>query len=96
MGLISLTSIMMESWIFLLRILPTNQTLCTGIRGTCGFADISWNSQLAHFSYPLGLGLHSSTWTTTAWSDIFVANGHVYPQMVLRGGVHTNSHCSFP
>jgi enediyne biosynthesis protein E4 len=58
-------------------------------QGARGFADISWNAQLAQPSFPLvGWGTAFFDMDNDGWPDIFVANGHVYPQMdLVRGGV---------
>src|SRR5712691_690506 len=58
-------------------------------RGAQGFTDISWNSQLAQPSYPLvGWGTAFFDMDNDGWPDVFVANGHVYPQMdLVKGGV---------
>ena len=58
-------------------------------QGARGFTDISWNAQLAQPSYPLvGWGTAFFDMDNDGWPDIFVANGHVYPQMdLVRGGV---------
>jgi enediyne biosynthesis protein E4 len=52
------------------------------------FTDISWNSQLAQPSYLLvGWGTALFDMDNDGWDDIFVANGHVYPQMdLVKGG----------
>jgi hypothetical protein len=58
-------------------------------QGTMGFNDISWNSKIAQPSYPLvGWGTAFVDMDNDGWPDIFVANGHVYPQMdLVKGGV---------
>jgi hypothetical protein len=57
--------------------------------GQQGFADVSWPSKLAQPSYPLvGWGTAFFDMDNDAWLDIFVANGHVYPQVdSIPGGV---------
>jgi enediyne biosynthesis protein E4 len=50
--------------------------------GAQGFDDVSWNSKLGQPSYPLvGWGTAFFDMDNDGWLDIFVANGHVYPQM---------------
>jgi hypothetical protein len=50
--------------------------------GQQGFTDVSWPSKLAQASYPLvGWGTAFFDMDNDGWLDIFVANGHVYPQM---------------
>ena len=59
-------------------------------RGTAlGFTDISWSSHIAQPSYPLvGWGTGFFDMDNDGWLDLFVANGHVYPQMdLVKGGV---------
>jgi enediyne biosynthesis protein E4 len=58
-------------------------------QGGVGFNDISWNSKIAQLSYPLvGWGTAFVDVDNDGWDDIFVANGHVYPQMdLVKGGV---------
>jgi hypothetical protein len=50
--------------------------------GAQGFDDVSWSSKLGQPSYPLvGWGTAFFDMDNDGWLDIFVANGHVYPQM---------------
>jgi len=58
-------------------------------KGSQGFTDISWNSRIGQPSYPLvGWGTAFFDVDNDGWLDIFVANGHVYPQMdLVKGGV---------
>src|SRR5439155_6944158 len=50
--------------------------------GTQGFDDVSWSSGLGQASYPMvGWGTSFFDMDNDGWLDIFVANGHVYPQM---------------
>lgn len=50
--------------------------------GSDGFADVSWNSQIAQPSHPyVGWGTGFFDMDNDGWLDIFVANGHVYPQV---------------
>ncbi len=57
-------------------------------QGTLGFTDISWSARVAQPSYPL-VGWRTALFDmdNDGWPDIFVANGHVYPQMdLVKGG----------
>jgi len=46
------------------------------------FSDVSWPSKLAQPSFPLvGWGTSFFDMDNDTWLDIFVANGHVYPQV---------------
>jgi enediyne biosynthesis protein E4 len=58
-------------------------------RGDQGFVDISWPSRLAKPTYPyVGWGTAMFDMDNDGWLDIFIANGHVYPQMdLVKGGV---------
>jgi hypothetical protein len=50
--------------------------------GEQGFDDVSWTSGLGQASYPLvGWGSGFFDMDNDGWPDLFVANGHVYPQM---------------
>jgi hypothetical protein len=50
--------------------------------GSDGFADVSWSSQIAQPSHPyVGWGTGFFDMENDGWLDIFVANGHVYPQV---------------
>jgi hypothetical protein len=50
--------------------------------GSDGFADVSWNAQIAQPSHPyVGWGTGFFDMDNDGWLDIFVANGHVYPQV---------------
>jgi hypothetical protein len=57
-------------------------------RNAQGFSDVSWNSRLAQVSYPLvGWGTAFVDLENDGWQDLFVANGHVYPQLdLVKGG----------
>jgi enediyne biosynthesis protein E4 len=57
-------------------------------RGKQGFNDISYPSRIGQPSYPLvGWGTAFFDMDNDGWLDIFVANGHVYPQMdLVKGG----------
>jgi hypothetical protein len=57
--------------------------------GAQGFADVSWNAGVAQLTYPyVGWGTALFDMDNDGWDDIFVANGHVYPQMdQVKGGV---------
>jgi enediyne biosynthesis protein E4 len=58
-------------------------------QGAQGFTDISWSSRLAQPTYPyVGWGTAFVDLDNDGWPDIFIANGHVYPQMdLVKGGV---------
>ncbi len=58
-------------------------------QGSQGFVDISWPSRLAKPTYPyVGWGTALFDMDNDGWLDIFIANGHVYPQMdLVKGGV---------
>src|SRR2546426_3568887 len=58
-------------------------------RGAQGFTDIGWSSRIAQPSYPLvGWGTKLFDMDNDGWLDLFIANGHVYPQMdLVKGGV---------
>jgi len=46
------------------------------------FADVSWSSQIAQPSHPyVGWGTSFFDMDNDGWLDVFVANGHVYPQV---------------
>ena len=56
--------------------------------GAQGFDDVSWASGLGQASYPLvGWGTSFFDMDNDGWLDLFVANGHVYPQAdTIPGG----------
>jgi hypothetical protein len=58
-------------------------------QGEKGFTDIAWSSGIAQDSVPMvGWGTGFVDMTNSGWDDIFIANGHVYPQMdFVKGGV---------
>jgi hypothetical protein len=50
--------------------------------GKDGFSDVSWPAKLAKPTYPyVGWGTAFFDMDNDGWLDIFVANGHVYPQV---------------
>jgi hypothetical protein len=57
-------------------------------QGKLGFTDISASARLAGPTYPyVGWGTAFFDPTNEGWLDLFVANGHVYPQADLVPGV---------
>lgn len=51
-------------------------------KGADGFEDVSWPSQIAQVSHPyVAWGTSFVDFSNDGWLDIFVANGHVYPQV---------------
>jgi enediyne biosynthesis protein E4 len=56
--------------------------------GKEGFSDVSYPSQLARPTYaPVGWGTGFFDMDNDGWLDLFIANGHVYPQMdTIPGG----------
>jgi hypothetical protein len=56
--------------------------------GKDGFSDVSYQAQLAKPTYaPVGWGTGFFDMDNDGWLDIFIANGHVYPQMdTIPGG----------
>ena len=67
--------------IFVTEFVDQSDTLYRN-NGTDGFADVSWNSQIAQPSHPyVGWGTGFFDMDNSGWLDIFVANGHVYPQV---------------
>jgi enediyne biosynthesis protein E4 len=50
--------------------------------GRHSFTDLAWSSKLGAPSYPLvGWGTALFDYNSDGWLDVFVANGHVYPQI---------------
>ncbi|HEY8669656.1 MAG TPA: CRTAC1 family protein [Terriglobales bacterium] len=58
-------------------------------QGDKGFTDIAWTSGIAQDSVPLvGWGTAFFDVDNDGWDDLFIANGHVYPQMdFVKGGM---------
>ena len=58
--------------------------------GSKGFDDVSWTSGVGQPSYPyVGWGTAFFDMDNDTWLDLFVANGHVYPQMdAIASGPH--------
>jgi hypothetical protein len=56
--------------------------------GPQGFTDLGWPSKIGEVSYPyVGWGTGFVDFANVGWPDIFVVNGHVYPQVdVLKTG----------
>ncbi len=55
--------------------------------GAQGFSDVSWPAKLAKPTYnPVGWGTGFFDMDNDGWLDLFIANGHVYPQMDLVPG----------
>jgi hypothetical protein len=56
--------------------------------GKDGFSDVSWPARLAQPTFPyVGWGTAFFDMDNDGWLDIFVANGHVYPQVdSISGG----------
>jgi enediyne biosynthesis protein E4 len=51
-------------------------------RGPDGFADVSWKSRIGQPSHPyVAWGTSFFDMDNDGWLDLFVANGHVYPQV---------------
>jgi hypothetical protein len=59
-------------------------------QGSEGFSDVSGAAKLAQPTYPMvGWGTAFFDMDNDGWLDIFVANGHVYPQVdSVSGGAH--------
>jgi len=56
-------------------------------QGVQGFSDVSWKAQIAQPSVPLvGWGTGFFDMDNDGWLDLFVANGHVYPQVGAATG----------
>jgi enediyne biosynthesis protein E4 len=57
--------------------------------GALGFTDVGWASKTAQPAYPyVKWGTGFVDFSNTGWLDVFVANGHVYPQVdAIPGGV---------
>jgi hypothetical protein len=57
-------------------------------QGDKGFTDIAWSSGIAQDSVPMvAWGTAFADFNNSGWDDIFIANGHVYPQMdFVKGG----------
>ncbi len=57
--------------------------------GKDGFSDVSWPAKIAHPTFLMvGWGTAFFDMDNDGWLDIFVANGHVYPQVdSIPGGI---------
>ena len=57
-------------------------------QGPQGFTDISWSAGIAQNSIPLvRWGTGFVDFANDGWDDLFIASGHVYPQMdLVKGG----------
>jgi hypothetical protein len=67
--------------IFVTEFVDQSDTLYRN-KGKNGFEDVSWNSHIAQPSHPyVGWGTGFFDMDNDGWLDIFVANGHVYPQV---------------
>ena len=67
--------------IFVTEFVDQSDTLYQN-KGKDGFEDVSWNSHIAQPSHPyVGWGTGFFDMDNSGWLDIFVANGHVYPQV---------------
>src|ERR1700756_177651 len=67
--------------IFVTEFVDQSDTLYRN-NGADGFADVSWNSQIGQPSHPyVGWGTSFFDMDNDGWLDIFVVNGHVYPQV---------------
>jgi len=67
--------------IFVTEFVDQSDTLYRN-NGADGFSDVSWNTQIAPPSHPyVGWGAGFFDMDNSGWLDIFVANGHVYPQV---------------
>ncbi len=51
-------------------------------QGDRGFTDLNWTSGIGHVTAPyVGWGTGFLDFDNDGWADIFIANGHVFPQM---------------
>jgi enediyne biosynthesis protein E4 len=68
---------------------PNNLYRNLGGKGGQGFTDVGWGSKTGQPSYPfVKWGTGFADFDNDSWLDLFVANGHVYPQVdVIKGGV---------
>ncbi|HEY0005695.1 MAG TPA: CRTAC1 family protein [Pyrinomonadaceae bacterium] len=80
--------------IFVSNFVDEYNTLYHG-EGRLGFADVSYAAKLAAISYPyVGWGTKFFDYDNDGWVDLFIANGHVYPQLEnyrQRKLVHKNN-----
>lgn len=58
-------------------------------QGAQGFTDIGWSAHIGQPTYPyVGWGTALFDMDNDGWLDIFIANGHIYPQMdLVKGGI---------